>query len=30
MTWNAPLEGGGVLLGDKVKIFIEISAVKQA
>ncbi|PFG20576.1 YceI family protein [Serinibacter salmoneus] len=30
VTWNAPLEGGGVLLGDKVKIFIEISAVKQA
>lgn len=28
ITWNAPLEAGGVLLGDKVKIFIEISATK--
>lgn len=30
ITWNAPLEAGGVLLGDKVKILIEVSAVKQA
>lgn len=30
LTWNAPLEAGGFLLGDKVKIAIEISAVKQA
>lgn len=28
ITWNAPLEAGGVLLGDKVKIFLEISATK--
>lgn len=30
ITWNAPLEAGGVLLGDKVKIFLEISATKNA
>lgn len=30
VTWNAPLEAGGMLLGDKVKVFIEISATKQA
>ncbi|OJX97516.1 polyisoprenoid-binding protein YceI [Salana multivorans] len=29
ITWNAPLEAGGLLLSDKVKIAIEISAVKQ-
>jgi len=28
ITWNAPLEAGGFLLGDKVKIFLEISATK--
>ena len=29
ITWNAPLEAGGLQLGDKVKIAIEISATKQ-
>lgn len=28
ITWNATLEAGGVLVGDKVKINIDISAVK--
>jgi polyisoprenoid-binding protein YceI len=30
LTWNAALETGGVLVGDEVKISIEIEAVKQA
>lgn len=30
LTWNAALEAGGVLVGDKVKINLEISAIKQA
>ncbi|NUU22150.1 MAG: YceI family protein [Streptomycetaceae bacterium] len=30
MTWNASLETGGVLVGDKVTIEIEVSAVKDA
>ncbi|QTE29150.1 YceI family protein [Pengzhenrongella sicca] len=30
LTWNATLEAGGLLVGDKVKIAIEISAIKQA
>jgi polyisoprenoid-binding protein YceI len=30
LTWNVALEGGGLLVGDKVKIAIEISAIKQA
>ncbi|ACQ81500.1 YceI family protein [Beutenbergia cavernae DSM 12333] len=30
ITWNAPLEAGGFLLGDKVKLLLEVSAVKQA
>jgi polyisoprenoid-binding protein YceI len=30
MTWNATLETGGVLVGDKVTIEIEVSAVKDA
>lgn len=29
ITWNAALETGGVLVGDKVTIELEISAVKQ-
>ena len=28
LTWNAALETGGVLVGDKVKITLDISAVK--
>ncbi|MSS84447.1 YceI family protein [Actinomycetaceae bacterium WB03_NA08] len=30
LTWNAALEAGGVLVGDKVAITLEIEAVKQA
>ena len=30
LTWNAALETGGVLVGDKVKIELDVSAIKQA
>ena len=30
LKWNAPLEAGGFLIGDTVKIEIDIEAVKQA
>jgi polyisoprenoid-binding protein YceI len=30
LTWNAALEGGGLLVGDKVKITLDISAIKSA
>ena len=30
LTWNAPLEAGGFLIGDDVKITIDIEAVKQS
>jgi polyisoprenoid-binding protein YceI len=30
VTWNAALEGGGVLVGDKVTLEFEVSAVKTA
>lgn len=30
LTWNVVLEAGGVLVGDKVKINLEISAIKEA
>lgn len=30
LTWNVGLEAGGVLVGDEVKITIEVEAVKQA
>ena len=30
VTWNAALEGGGVLVSDKVTLEFEISAVKNA
>ncbi|MET3698509.1 polyisoprenoid-binding protein YceI [Bacillus oleivorans] len=30
LTWNAALETGGVLVGDEVKISIQIEATKQA
>lgn len=30
VTFNAPLETGGVLLGDKVKIELDVSAIKSA
>lgn len=29
-SWNVPLEAGGVLVGEKVKIVIEVEAVKKA
>lgn len=29
LEWNAALEGGGVVIGDRVRITIEIEAVKQ-
>lgn len=29
VTWNAPLEAGGFLLGDTVKIQLDVEAVKQ-
>ena len=30
LTWNAALETGGVLVSKKVKLFLDVSAVKQA
>jgi polyisoprenoid-binding protein YceI len=30
LTWNAALETGGFLVGDKVKIALDVSAIKQA
>jgi polyisoprenoid-binding protein YceI len=30
LTWNAALETGGVLVGDEVKIEIELSAIKES
>jgi polyisoprenoid-binding protein YceI len=30
LTWNAALETGGVLVGDQIKIFLEIQAAKEA
>ncbi|HUR70090.1 MAG TPA: YceI family protein [Candidatus Thermoplasmatota archaeon] len=29
LTWNAALEAGGVLVGDKVKVHLNLQAVKQ-
>jgi hypothetical protein len=29
LTWNAPLEAGGFLLGDDVKIELDVEAVRQ-
>jgi len=29
VEWNAPIDGGGVVVGDKVKISLEIEAVRQ-
>ncbi|GAB2699468.1 YceI family protein [Kitasatospora kifunensis] len=29
ITWNAPLEGGGVLVGDKVVLEFDVSAIRQ-
>ena len=30
LTWNVALETGGVLVGDRVKILLEVEAVKQS
>jgi len=30
LTWNVALEAGGVLVSDKVKITLDVSAIKQA
>jgi polyisoprenoid-binding protein YceI len=30
LTWNVALEAGGVLVSDKIKIQLDVSAVKQA
>ncbi|RLP09654.1 YceI family protein [Propionibacterium australiense] len=30
LTWNSALEAGGVLVGDKVQVTLEIEAVKQS
>ncbi|MFJ9550532.1 YceI family protein [Streptomyces erythrochromogenes] len=30
VTWNAALEGGGVLVGDKIVLEFDISAIKQS
>ena len=30
LEWNAALEGGGILVGDTVKVSLEIQAAKQA
>ncbi|WP_328323969.1 MULTISPECIES: YceI family protein [unclassified Streptomyces] len=30
LTWNAALEGGGVLVGDKVVLEFDVSAIKQS
>lgn len=30
LTWNAALEAGGVLVGDEVKISLEVELIKQA
>lgn len=30
LTWNVALDGGGVLVGEKVTIELEVEAVKKA
>ncbi len=30
LTWNAPLEAGGVLVSDKVTLELEVSAIRQS
>ena len=30
LTWNAPLETGGVLVGDKINLDLEVEAVLQS
>jgi polyisoprenoid-binding protein YceI len=29
LTWNVAIEGGGILVGDKVKIELDVSAIKR-
>ena len=29
LNWNVALEAGGVLVGDKVKILLEVQAVRE-
>jgi polyisoprenoid-binding protein YceI len=29
LNWNAPLEAGGILVGDKVRLHLSVSAIKQ-
>ncbi|MPY81249.1 MAG: polyisoprenoid-binding protein, partial [Actinophytocola sp.] len=29
ITWNAPLEAGGVLVSDKITLDIDVSAIKR-
>ncbi|RMD58086.1 polyisoprenoid-binding protein, partial [Candidatus Parcubacteria bacterium] len=29
LTWNVPLEAGGWLVGDEIKLHIELQAVEQ-
>jgi polyisoprenoid-binding protein YceI len=30
LTWNVPLDAGGVLVSDKIKIQLDVSATKNA
>ena len=30
LTWNAALESGGLLVGDKLEILIEVQAIRQS
>ena len=30
LTWNAAIEGGGVLVSDKIKIVLDVQLLKQA
>lgn len=30
LTWNVAIEGGGILVGDKVKIELDVSAIKRS
>lgn len=30
LTWNRPLEAGGVMIGESVRIYLEIQAIQQA
>ena len=30
LTWNVAIEGGGILVGDKVKLELDVSAIRRA